>query len=80
MRMIAPCCVVLALLASCQTPTPREPQPSVVLKPYAPLRPEPPLTPQQIRDKHLRQMQDEIREQIEKTQSVIDSTRQAPPK
>ena len=75
MRMIAPCCVFLALLASCQTSTLREPQPSVALRPYVLPRPVPPLTPQQIRDKHLRQMQDEIREQIEKTQSVIDSTR-----
>ena len=77
MRMIAQCCVVMALLASCQTPTPREPQPSVVLRPYVLPRPVPPLTP---RDKRLWQMQEEIQEQIEKTQSVIDSTRHAAPK
>ncbi len=72
MRMIAPCCVFLALLASCQTPTPREPQPGVVLRPYVLPKPAPPLPP---RDKRLRQMQEEIQEQIEKTQNVIDSTR-----
>ena len=75
MRMIAPCCIVLALLASCQTPTPREPQPSVVLKPYVPPPPPVPLTRGQLRDKHLRMMQEELREQIDKTESVIESTR-----
>ena len=75
MRMIAPCCVVLALLASCQTPTPREPQPNVVLKPYVPPRPPVPLTREQLRDKNLRMMQEELREQIDKTESVIESTR-----
>lgn len=70
--MLAPCCVVLTLLTACGSPA--EPSRSpIALKPYAPPRatPERPLTREQIYDKNIEALREELRDRIGETNEII---------
>ncbi len=70
--MLAPCCLVLTLLTACGSPA--EPSRSpIALRPYSQqaVKPARPLTREQIYDKHMQQLREELRDRIGETNEII---------